>query len=32
MILANPKLAPDKIDLARQILGRDDVKGVKSLD
>jgi hypothetical protein len=26
MILANPKLAPDKIDLARQILGRDDVK------
>ena len=28
MILANPKLAPDKVDLARQILGGGD--GVKS--
>jgi hypothetical protein len=27
MILANPKLAPDKVDLARQILGADNVKG-----
>jgi hypothetical protein len=27
MILANPKLAPDKVDLARQILGVDGVKG-----
>jgi hypothetical protein len=26
MILANPKLAPDKVDLARQILGVDGVK------
>ena len=26
MILANPKLAPDKVDLARQILGGDGVK------
>ena len=26
MILANPKLAPDKVDLARQILGGDGIK------
>jgi len=27
MILANPKLAPDKVDLARQILGGDSIRG-----